>query len=88
MKSSSETLEVRIRERAYHIWEASGRPPGRDKEFWQQAYEQVAVDEIQPSDGSHDLQPRKRQAAQGGQDASESRSVSRLHIRRRFRYAP
>jgi hypothetical protein len=44
MKSAAETLEERIRECAYHIWEANGRPPGRDEEFWQQACEAVATD--------------------------------------------
>jgi hypothetical protein len=34
MKPAADTLESRIRERAYHIWEANGRPAGRDKEFW------------------------------------------------------
>jgi hypothetical protein len=29
----TETLEERIRERAYLIWETSGRPSGRDDEF-------------------------------------------------------
>jgi len=27
----------RIRERAYHLWEADGRPLDRDKEFWERA---------------------------------------------------
>jgi hypothetical protein len=26
-----------IRERAYHLWEADGRPDGRDTEFWERA---------------------------------------------------
>jgi hypothetical protein len=30
----AKTLEDRIRERAYHIWEANGRPSGRDEESW------------------------------------------------------
>ena len=29
--------EDHIRIRAYHLWEASGRPEGRDQEFWEQA---------------------------------------------------
>ena len=44
MKSVAEVLEDRIRERAYHIWEASGRPFGRNEEFWQRACEQIAID--------------------------------------------
>jgi hypothetical protein len=29
--------EHRIRERAYHLWEAAGRPEGRHQEYWEQA---------------------------------------------------
>jgi hypothetical protein len=29
--------EERIRVRAYHLWEAHGRPEGRDLEFWDRA---------------------------------------------------
>ena len=45
----AETLEDRIRERAYHIWEANGRPSGRDEEFWYRAREMMAFDRDQPS---------------------------------------
>jgi hypothetical protein len=42
MKPTIHPLEERIRVRAYHLWEASGRPPGRDQEFWQRAHELIA----------------------------------------------
>ena len=45
MKSAVETLEERIRQCAYHIWEANGRPPDRDKEFWTQACEMITADD-------------------------------------------
>ena len=45
MKSADETLEDRIRERAYHLWEGSGRPQGREVEFWHRARETVASDD-------------------------------------------
>ena len=35
--------ESPIRERAYAIWEATGRPAGRDKDHWFQAAKEVAV---------------------------------------------
>lgn len=35
--------ETLIRERAYAIWEASGRPAGRDRDHWFQAAKEVAV---------------------------------------------
>jgi hypothetical protein len=44
MKSATEMPEEGIRERAYHLWESSGRPPGRDQEFWQRACEQIAIE--------------------------------------------
>jgi hypothetical protein len=34
--------EKTIRERAYAIWEASGRPHGRDKDHWYQAVREIA----------------------------------------------
>jgi hypothetical protein len=33
----------RIREWAYHIWKAAGRPDGYDKEHWEQAEALIAV---------------------------------------------
>jgi hypothetical protein len=37
--------EQRIRERAYHLWEADGRPDGRDKEHWERAEELIGMEE-------------------------------------------
>ena len=37
--------EVRVRERAYHLWEAGGRPHGREREFWERAEELVGMEE-------------------------------------------
>ena len=36
--------EDHIRVRAYHLWEANGRPDGRDLEFWEQARETIFDD--------------------------------------------
>ena len=33
--------ENRIKERAYHIWEAEGRPHGRDREHWERASREI-----------------------------------------------
>jgi hypothetical protein len=38
-------LEERIRQRAYHLWEAAGKPHGRDHEFWERARELEKVTE-------------------------------------------
>ena len=35
--------EQAIRERAYALWEADGRPDGSDKEYWERARELVAM---------------------------------------------
>lgn len=34
----------RIRERAYALWEAEGRPDGRDLDVWLQAEREVGID--------------------------------------------
>ena len=51
--------EERVREHAYHLWEADGKPHGRDVEYWQRARELVAMEEsagvrsaAQPADPS------------------------------------
>jgi hypothetical protein len=35
--------EQRIRERAYHLWQADGEPHGRDAEYWERARELEAI---------------------------------------------
>lgn len=37
--------EHRIRERAYHLWEADGRPHGRDLDYWERARELIGMEE-------------------------------------------
>ena len=43
--SNTKDREVRVRERAYHLWEADGRPHGREREFWERAEELVGMEE-------------------------------------------
>jgi len=62
MKSAAETLEDRVRVRAYHIWEANGRPSGRDEEFWRRACEMIAIDEDQPISRDQRRQPKPSQS--------------------------
>ena len=68
------TLDDRIRERAYHIWEASGRPSGRDEEFWQRACEMVATGGDQPSSGVQRRQQRQAQPPQPPRKSSRRKS--------------
>jgi hypothetical protein len=42
---ADEARQQRIRERAYHLWEADGRPEGRGLEFWERASELVGMEE-------------------------------------------
>jgi len=37
--------EQRVRERAYHLWEADGKPHGRDVEYWERARQLVGMEE-------------------------------------------
>jgi hypothetical protein len=37
--------DQRIRERAYHLWEADGSPHGRDMEYWERARELVGIED-------------------------------------------
>jgi hypothetical protein len=37
--------QQRIRERAYALWEADGRPEGRDLEYWERARELIGMEE-------------------------------------------
>lgn len=37
-------IEDRIRARAHELWEADGRPEGRDLDHWRQAVEEVAAE--------------------------------------------
>jgi Protein of unknown function (DUF2934) len=65
MKSAAETLEDRIRERAYQLWEADGRPPGRDVEFWHRACEMVATDDVdQPKSRAQRRKPEQTKSSQ------------------------
>jgi hypothetical protein len=36
--------EQRIRERAYHLWEADGRPHGQELEYWERARELIGME--------------------------------------------
>jgi Protein of unknown function (DUF2934) len=45
MKLAAETLEDRVRKRAYDLWETDGRPPNRGDEFWERARELIAIED-------------------------------------------
>ncbi len=65
--------EDHIRVRAYHLWEASGRPEGRDLEFWEQARQSA-------SEGEATAETKRRAVrsqAAGTTAASSSRRTRR-----------
>jgi hypothetical protein len=47
--------EARVREYAYQLWEAEGRPHGRDVEFWVRARELIASEQDSPADQSPEM---------------------------------
>ena len=56
--------EQRVRERAYLLWEADGKPHGRDVEYWERARELVAIEDsagsgLLPNPAKHPESPRE-----------------------------
>ena len=49
------TLEERIRERAHRIWEAEGRPEGKEKEHWERARKELSDAEPKLAGGNNPL---------------------------------
>ena len=44
MSATNEEFEQRVRERAYSLWDAEGRPEGRTDEFWDLARRQIEAE--------------------------------------------
>ena len=44
--------EDRVRQRAHEIWEAEGRPEGRDQEHWERASREIASEASEISPGN------------------------------------
>ncbi|MFC0399186.1 DUF2934 domain-containing protein [Paraburkholderia rhizosphaerae] len=58
---ADEDSELRIRERAYHLWEQDGSPEGRADEYWDKARRQILAEgDDGPASVSAD-QSKKRQ---------------------------
>ena len=54
---SDTDLDQRVREKAYHLWEAAGRPADREEEFWQQARMEVAPEDVKVDVAMEDTFP-------------------------------
>lgn len=63
MPRQAEISEEMIRERAHHIWEREGRPEGRDRDHWQMARSELAI-EMDPGAAT------RPNPAAAGQDAN------------------
>ncbi|WEK06082.1 MAG: DUF2934 domain-containing protein [Candidatus Devosia phytovorans] len=50
-------MENQVKQRAYQLWEADGRPEGKDKQYWL-----AAEAEVTAPDGKPAKAPRKRVA--------------------------
>ncbi|HYD30781.1 MAG TPA: DUF2934 domain-containing protein [Azospirillaceae bacterium] len=59
----SQTVEGRIQQRAYEIWEREGRPHGRDWEHWLMAEGEVAGQSVPAPAAAKDAQSDGKQAA-------------------------
>jgi hypothetical protein len=75
--------EQRIRERAYHLWEADGKPYGHDVEYWERARELTGVEESAGSDLLPDPQtvpdrPRQSDIEKPGTQAKRREFPDRL----------
>jgi hypothetical protein len=53
--------EERIRAKAHDLWEADGRPEGRDREHWEQAAKLVEEEERQAAKDAADPQSKPNQ---------------------------
>ena len=56
--SDTKSTEVRIRERAYALWEKDGQPEGRPDHYWLQAQAQIEAEEAEPGNESAAPMPK------------------------------
>ena len=45
LDDTNEAQQTRIRERAYHLWEADGSPHGQHEEYWERARELIGMED-------------------------------------------
>lgn len=65
--------EQTVRDVAYAIWEAEGKPLGRDAEHWQQAEERVAASLNADKGSAKAKAPAKAKPAAEAKPASEAK---------------
>lgn len=72
-------IEERIRTRAYELWEAEGRPEGREIDHWLQAVQELAAEKGRPAPRPRTPRtvaatPAKRTPSTAGATRARSRS--------------
>ncbi len=74
LDDSNEARQQLIRDRAYHLWDADGRPEGRSEDFWERARELVGIEQ---SVGAGEL---PNPATQPGADPNRTQIVEEASI--------
>ena len=69
--------EQRIRERAHRIWEAEGRPEGRELEHWQRATDEIAKEASEAPTVRMPLTPNAAAGPLRDEAANKSRAARR-----------
>lgn len=69
-------IEERIRTRAYELWEAEGRPEGREIDHWLQAVQELAAEKRRPAPRPRTVAatPAKRTPSTAGATRARSRA--------------
>lgn len=44
-EAQAESLDERIRRRAYEIWQREGQPEGQDVDFWREAEDEIVAED-------------------------------------------
>lgn len=57
--SASAEVEAAVRARAYHLWEADGRPDGRAEHYWHIAEAELARPKRKPAARAAGKKPKK-----------------------------
>lgn len=56
-------MEEQVRRRAYEMWEADGRPEGRDQQYWFKAMAELAGAAVATVKPTRKRAPRAKKAA-------------------------
>ena len=62
MALKGDSREERIRRKAHDLWEADGKPGGRDRSHWEQAAKLVEEEEYKAAEAQNDPEKMRRDA--------------------------